>query len=423
MKSADIRRYVTVSRDRASAPSHNPPGGDTGPLNRPSLNALDVLGDADEDEAQAESRMPGISTLRGPKANFKKRTMVQMDLHGKRARETPPEVEPEAKLLPMTQQQSELIQLPGTNDRPTLGLSTAYAQHGRKVAKDIKSGKLSLANKKKFGSKYRMKQMRHKSDMGGTGYDEKVSTATSREILNQAPPDQLFPLASKLSSSREPVTNLLWATSGTDKELAGHPGALTSKPGDMRNGVTHEHTDRDFTRASWVDKQFRQAKASGDPGAVRKTMVMADIMTNQVMSQPMAALTQASNPLPGKVYHAQFGDLSKEHARHHAFAKVHNERERRKISAARELMDMNMRGLVDPAMQDLILKHQGNVQNAVIEQSFEHQDVKDDGPVQSQAILPDKGDPALTLDELALQAPLKRAVSAPRNWIGPRTKG
>lgn len=313
--------------------------------------------------------------------------------------------------------QLEIVARPGTHGRPTLGDTGMYGKYGERIGEKIFSKTLDPNDKKNFGSAYRMAQIHYASQMGGAGLDEMFSTATTRQFLadqidKSGDYDEAIKSMARIaSSSREDVTNLLWTTGLPATPISGHPGNLTSVPGNMHHGVTKGHSGRDAIRAKWAKAQLNDGGRNKDlEGGIR----MAEVMTNQLMSQPYAQLSQVKKGKISNVYHAQYGDLSVGSKWHSAMAKSHNKRENRKSKLAHWMMTNGHQDLVAPEMQKA-LQDAGGAHNLNRLLGLRYTGTSDDGPAESLAHVPRKEDTPKTFAEMK-QLGL-RAVSPPRRRI------
>lgn len=315
--------------------------------------------------------------------------------------------EHELSLFPPHGRQDHLIAAPGAGGAPTLATTAYHRQYGEQA--------LAGASSSSVASVWREPQIQR--PMGGSGFDETLQTRVADDLLDDP---ANHPLAARLSESREPVTNLTWATApGRMRPIGGHPGAMTSTPGDMRHGVTEEHNTRDRIRGRFVTRQLG-GSATPSAGEVDDAVLMSRIMTSQVMSQPGAQLHAAPRPAPGTVFHAIYGDMADPSSYDHAAANTHNARERRKLEDAERLMRRGHVDLVAPEMQGL-LRHHGSAPEAAYNLARYSPQSHDPGPPASQAYVPAPDHPPVTLAEwnARVSAPhhMPRAVSPPRGFI------
>jgi hypothetical protein len=306
-------------------------------------------------------------------------------------------------LPPSTGRQDHLVVLGGPGGTPTLGSTEDHRQHGRQTFNqhgiDVKAH-------------WRENQVQRAS--GGSGFDETLSTSIASDTLSHAAtPDE--DLASSLSESRVPVTDLLWKTApGRNVSIGGHPGAMTSVPGNMTHGVTEEHSTRDRIRGRFV-------KHERDTSDLDSAKLMSNIMTNQIMSNPGAEFSGVTlAPTHSPVFHGVHNDLREPENLERAVTDTHNAREHRKASSAEELIQSGLESLVAPEMQDAIRRH-GSADSFIHAQGAKATQSQDTGPPVSQAYVPTKHDAPRGLGQWKTEVdanPLtRRAVSPPREIL------
>jgi hypothetical protein len=306
-------------------------------------------------------------------------------------------------LPPSTGRQDHLVVLGGPGGTPTLGSTEDHRQHGRQIF-----------NQHGVNVKAHWRENQVQRSSGGSGFDETLSTAIASDTLSHAttPTEDL---ASTLSESRVPVTDLLWKTApGRNVPIGGHPGAMTSVPGNMTHGVTEEHSTRDSIRARFV-------KRERDTSNLESAKLMSNIMTSQIMSHPGAEFSGVTlAPTDSPVFHGVHNDLREPENLERAVIDTHNAREHRKATTAEELIKGNHESLVAPEMQDAIRRH-GSADSFIHAQGANAIHSQDTGPPVSQAYVPTKHDAPRGLAqweaEVAANPLTRRAVSPPREIL------
>lgn len=288
--------------------------------------------------------------------------------------------------------------------RPQLGLPAVYGQWG-----SAQINKNRRLNKKE----YRMHQIQHRVGFGGTGLDEMVSTETVNTItdrMNKAgrSREDIKQVTYSLSKEREQVRYLLWTTNDPERPLSGHPGALSKRQNDMRFGLTGSHGDKNNIRAKWVLNQYQSGMGT-ETERLTDTRIMANIMTNQLFSEPFAQLNSISptltakpayHPVHGSIYRVRKKSIVKTNGFRKAALNAHNARERRKWDTAEKLMKRGYTNLVHPDMRQwidvgkdwenglsLYMQHVGGEQHT------------DTGAGTSTAYIPKKTDGQLTMSQ------------------------
>ncbi|MEM1206304.1 MAG: hypothetical protein AAGN66_23935 [Acidobacteriota bacterium] len=287
---------------------------------------------------------------------------------------------------------------------------------------DNQYGRSALSGNKLDKANYREPQMQHHEGLGGTGFDEMVSTATVHKYAKSLPSKEAGKAVGDLSESRVETAKLVWSTDVETQPVAGHPGALSSKKGDMRKGVTKSHFTKDRNRAKAVKTEL----ASNDPGKIKDAKLRAQAETVREFMHPHPQLTSTDVSQAEKsAYHPKFGKVIQgktsgadgqkvEPAFEKMAADVHNEREFLKEETAKGLMQTGKGSLVHPQMRE---KLEGNVEST------------DLGPPTSQAtaLPPDKTLKELDAENLAAEqsgSPVPHvAVSPPRRRRKPQPKG
>ncbi|QMW03021.1 hypothetical protein [Spirosoma foliorum] len=319
-------------------------------------------------------------------------------------------------------QQRLILHATKVKGRPTIGLPAVYGRWGRNQISSTKT-----LDKKK----YRMNQIQHRANFGGTGLDEMVSTATVGKIVqhmkdNRRSLEDIKNVTDLLSREREEVRYLLWTTNEQKRPLSGHPGALSQDQGDMRRGLTGDHGTKDRLRGKWVLNQYN-SKAGTEEDRLTDTSIMANIMTNQLFSEPFAQLDTVSptgstqvgyHPVHGSIYKSKGGIKTKTLAFRKAAIDTHNSRERRKWATAERLINRGYKDLVHPAMYKWIEAGKGWSQGlSMYMESVKGEQNKDTGATSSTAYLPVKDGDMFTLsqwNDRARKGLMGLAVGSPR---------
>jgi hypothetical protein len=338
------------------------------------------------------------------------------------------QTEPRKRVKPgleKSKQEKLVLFSPTAKGTPQVGLKNVYAQHGKDaLEKDDTGGK-------QFTGNYRMKQMQFLPESGGSGLDEMVSTATTAKVVKNMTkkgeqPQAIEDTVARLSEEREEVRHLMWATGDEQQPLAAHPGALSTDPSDMTHGITQGHNTKDRVRAKWVSNQLDESTTK----PLDETSAMAQIMTNQLMSQPHAQLSQVTPTVnTEQAYHPAQGPLydtttsSKTKAFQKATVDAHNARERRKWQTGENLMRLGHHDLVAPGMHQQLMES-GGWSEALNKFNKDKGGSKltDKGPPTSEAHVPSKDEEPMSLGEWNQniknkKASLKRAVSEPRELL------
>lgn len=320
-------------------------------------------------------------------------------------------------------QQRLILHATTVKGRPTIGLPAVYGKWGR----DQISSKKSL-NKRR----YRMNQIQHRANFGGTGLDEMVSTATVDKIVQQMKENKrsledIKKVTDLLSREREEVRYLNWTTNDPERPLSGHPGSLSKSQTDMRQGLTGGHGTKDIIRSNWVLNQYN-SKTGTEEERLADTSIMASIMTNQLFSEPFAQLNtvtptptalKAYHPVHGKIYTTSLNGLvTKSDGFRSVAVGTHNARERRKWATAERLMHRGYGNLVHPEMSKWIIQEKGWTGGLdSYMRSVNGEQDSDTGATSSTAYVPKEGDGLVTLSdwsEAAKKNPAILAVGKPR---------
>ncbi len=218
-----------------------------------------------------------------------------------------------------------------------------HAKHGREVTSEFK--KKAKIDNKKFGSSYRVKGDDH--EFGGSGKDEMVSTATTREHIEALRKANVASLdvekeIGELSSVRVNTDALVWHQGPND--VVGHPGALRKKAFGQAS-IVGDHNIRDVARATAVKTEFQAlvpdlstATAADVQQAHKQMMVRAQVETVRNFSQPQEQFAQLGRP-GSKALHVRYGDISNAGPYGQMADYVHNEREKQKWQAAKRMME------------------------------------------------------------------------------------
>ncbi|AKD56080.1 hypothetical protein [Spirosoma radiotolerans] len=308
-------------------------------------------------------------------------------------------------VLEQAYQQRLILHAPRVKDRPVVGLPAVYGHWGR--------NQINTNNRLKT-KPYRMPQIQHQANFGGTGLDEMVSTDTVASIVelmnkNGSTRKHIMNVTELLSREREEVRYLLWTTKDTERPLSGHPGSLSKSQTDMRRGLTGGHGDKDNIRANWVLNQYKSG-AGTEQEKLADTIIMASIMTNQLFSEPFAQLDTVSptstalnayHPVHGRMYNrALNGSVTKTDGFRRAAINTHNARERRKWATADRLMRRGYHHLVDPEIHQWITKGEGWADGLhMYMKEVGGEKITDSGPTSSTAYVAQKTDRQLTMSE------------------------
>lgn len=220
---------------------------------------------------------------------------------------------------------------------------------------------------KNFGQKWRMEATQNQ--YGGSGKDEKTSTATAREFLKKINDNpnlfnfQKQDVASTLSMNRIATDALVWEKDG---EYHGHPGALRVEPNTTK-WASKGHGSRDRSRARTAQAEFDSLNTdfqkTNDFSKVKEAVWLANIRTSaetiRTMSMPYEQFVDIGR-LKKSVFHSKFGDISERDNIKKMARYVHNARETEKWHTASQMNLMGLHQHVPDVMQEYLIKHKND---------------------------------------------------------------
>lgn len=234
-------------------------------------------------------------------------------------------------------------------------------RHGQRSFEGAFSGGIFV--KARQYSSWRMPQLRHR--FGGSGYDEMVRTALSRDVMARLHAriqnrKTASSFAAILSQDRANTDALVWYQD--DGSMGGHPGALRDAPNGT--GVNKGHGSRDIERAQATQHELKtavpdmeNATLSELRGAARHMAARAQVETLRAMSTPFEEFADRGKPT-NTVVHARYGDLGDSGNLRDTAIYSQDQRERLKWDTARKLMGLGMPEHVPDVIRDHI-EHAG----------------------------------------------------------------
>ncbi|WP_430408648.1 hypothetical protein [Kordia sp.] len=224
---------------------------------------------------------------------------------------------------------------------------------------DGEHGVDSLNNGKLNTKKYREPQIQHKKGYGGTGIDETVSTATTRDYIDSLDTTERESATKKLSTARVETSKLMWPTGEPDRPISAHPGGLSKSQTDMRKGLTGLHGTKDVARAETVNTELNNTNVSKKE-AQENAITRSELETTQHFMKPYGEMQQVDvSKAKESAYHPQFGQIINKDTGEKmqpnynlAMLSMQKERERLKVKTSQKLIHSGKSSLVAPEMQE-----------------------------------------------------------------------
>ena len=291
-------------------------------------------------------------------------------------------------------------------------------QFGRNVGNKLQTN----FSKKNFADKWRMGQQN--KGFGGHGQDELISTSTAKNYFvnnaNHLTANQFSSQLFKSSMDRQDTAASVWYTGAKNDDgswqMGGHPGALRNQKQMQTNrGTTnHGHNSRDTERA-----KAATAESQGRLFASTEQRARVKVETIRTMTTPLQEFQDKGKNNQG-LTHAVEGDISQDKNFNRMAEYVHENRERMKWDAAKQMMGTGSGAHVDPQMRQYIQNANGDHTQAML--NFHHdasESQRNNVPFQHNQAKTSEAGPLLSNETLAgtanqVQQGRKRALSAAR---------